>query len=64
MVTLHTDRWSQINLDRSYTNCGIAIMSDSRAAILALDAYIIKARLVWEGLLKLKKMSRTAPYPG
>ena len=51
------DRCVQLNLDRNYTNCNIAIMSDSRAAIMALDSHVISSRLVWECLLKLKQLS-------
>ena len=48
------DRCFQIN----YTNCDIAVMSDSQAAIMALDSYVIKSKLVSECLQKLKELSR------
>jgi hypothetical protein len=36
------------NLDRNYRNRNIYILSDSQAAIKALDSYQINSKLVWD----------------
>lgn len=51
-------RCVQINLDRHYRRQDIAILSDSQAAIKALNAYAIRSKLVWECLNDINKLGK------
>ena len=53
---LAIDKCAQINLDRGYENVDIAIMSDSQAALKALEGTQIRSKLVWECLTKLNDL--------
>jgi ribonuclease HI len=44
------------NLDRNYRNRNIYILSDSQAAIKALDSYQINSKLVWDCHQSLAKL--------
>jgi hypothetical protein len=45
------------NLDRSYKNRNIYILSESQAAIKALDSYQINSKLVWDCNQSLAKLA-------
>lgn len=51
-------RCAQFNLDRRYRNREIAILSDSQAAIKALNSHIISSKTVWDCLTKLNELGR------
>jgi len=51
------DRCVQFNLDRKYRQKRIVIMSDSQAAIRALDSFSISSKMVWECRAKLDELS-------
>jgi hypothetical protein len=46
------------NLDRNYKNRNIYILSDSQAAIKALDKHQITSKLVWDCHQSLKQLAR------
>jgi hypothetical protein len=46
------------NLDRNYRNRNIYILSDSQAALKALDKHQINSKLVWDGMRILLEMKR------
>jgi hypothetical protein len=46
------------NLDRNYKNGYICILSDSKAAIKALDKYQITSELVWDCHQSLTQLAR------
>lgn len=58
-VKIHTMWWSiQFNLDRSYSNQDIIILSNSRTAIKALSSPIASSKIVLDYLGKLHEIGK------
>ncbi|XP_055850655.1 uncharacterized protein LOC129915201 [Episyrphus balteatus] len=52
------DKCAERNLERKYKNQNIAIMSDSQAALKAINSYAINSKLVWECVKKLNELGK------
>lgn len=53
------ERCAAINLSRGYANRRIAILSDSQAAIRAINAYVVTSKLVWDCITRLNELGST-----
>lgn len=52
------ERCAQFNIDRKYKKTSIAILSDSQAAIKALNSYEVSSKTVWDCLIKLNELGK------
>jgi hypothetical protein len=58
VFTLYAKACADANIERNYTKKNIYILSDSQAAIKALDKYQITSNLVWDCDQSLMQLAR------
>ena len=52
------ERCAAINIQRGYVGMKIAILSDSQAAIKALDSYTVTSKMVWDCITRLNELGQ------